>query len=95
MSKYIKLHPLVIANQNRNSNKSVFREFSPITFMVRILIIMAFLAVAFITVKAFFFESVFFSNILVGLFIIGCLLFVKSFGEQKTVIKKVKNNKPK
>lgn len=41
---------------------------------------------------AYFSEEVLFENLLTGLFIVGCLIFIKGKSDEKSDIKRIKRN---
>jgi hypothetical protein len=94
MFKYIKLHPAATirteALPKGSSHKG--RSFHWKNFLKRVLIILCLAVVSGITIMAFFSDEILFENLLTGLFIVGCVLFLKGISNEKTNIQRTKRN---
>ena len=92
MSKYFKLNPSMKIVEGANVHTKKKSSFDLKTFFIRTLTIVFFVSTLAITVLSFFSNILFFENIITGLFIVGCLLLIKSKGEEMTKITRVSKN---
>jgi hypothetical protein len=92
--KTIKLHPAASNSNTKLSGNARYKgqSYKLRTFLVRLLIILCLAVVSGITIMAFFSDEVLFENLLTGLFIVGCLLFIKAISDEKTDVRGVKRN---
>lgn len=77
--KSIKLHPAATTDYKRLSENSNIkgRSFQWKELFMKLLIILCLAVVSGITIMAYFSDEVLFEHLLTGLFIVGCLLFIK------------------
>ena len=94
MPKTIKFYELLETQKNKKTHSSqlisinaITKKNAPITFL-SILLTMGIIAV---TILSYYSESIYFTNIIVGLSIFGLISIIKTIGNQKTIIKKIKH----
>ena len=92
--KYIKLHPAAPYHTIRLSRETQHKGQSiQIKLLLKkLLIILCLAVVSGITIMAYFLDGVLFGKLLAGLFIVGCLLFLKRIGNEKNDIQRTQRN---
>ena len=92
--KSIKLHPAATTDYKRLSENSNIkgRSIKWKAVLMKLLIILCLAVVSGITIMAFLSNEVLFESLLAGLFIIGCVLFIKGVNNENTNIQRIKRN---
>lgn len=87
--KSIKLYPAATTDYERLSENSNIKgqSFSWKVFFMKLLIILCLAVVSVITIMAYFTSEVLFEYLLTGLFIVGCLLFIKGTQNEETDVR--------